>query len=66
MYISEQHVAEIAKQMSESKSNIEPLQRTPKHQITTDKLRKLGMTFGGEKILEQTVAEMLKHSSQRQ
>ncbi len=32
----------------------------PKHQIVTDKIRALGMHFGGDELLRQTVAELLK------
>ncbi|GJM26283.1 MAG: oxidoreductase [Phycisphaerae bacterium] len=59
MYISEQNVAEIAKRMTGSRSLIEPMQKTPKHQIETKKLRDLGMKFGGEDFLERTVRQMI-------
>ncbi len=59
MYISEQKVAEIAKHLTGSQSKIEQMQKTPKHQIETKKLRDLGMNFGGEEMLEKTVAQML-------
>lgn len=59
MYVAEQDVAQIAKRITGSDSTIEDLNRGPKHQIDTAKLRALGMTFGGRKLLEQTVAEML-------
>jgi hypothetical protein len=58
-YISEQEVARIAKQLCDSSSSIADLNRGPKHQIVTTKLRALGMTFGGEALLHQTVAELL-------
>ena len=35
----------------------EPMQ--PKHQIVTDKIRALGMQFGGDELLRQTVAELV-------
>ncbi|MCA9250620.1 MAG: NAD(P)-dependent oxidoreductase [Phycisphaerae bacterium] len=60
MYISEQKVAEIAKRLTGSRSQIKPMQKTPKHQIETKKLRALGMKFGGDELLEQTVKQMLK------
>ncbi len=59
MYIADQDVAEIAKKLTNSASVIEPLKRSPKHQIETGKLRALGMTFGGWPRLEATVQEML-------
>ncbi|HOA75377.1 MAG TPA: NAD(P)-dependent oxidoreductase [Phycisphaerae bacterium] len=62
MYISDEHVAGIAKRLSHSNSEISRRNKGPKHQIVTDKLRELGMTFGGEELLERTVAEMLRCS----
>ncbi len=59
MYISEQTVAEIARQITGSKSKIATHNKSPKHQIETTKLRDLGMTFGGRPLLSQTVKEML-------
>jgi nucleoside-diphosphate-sugar epimerase len=59
MYISEQRVAEIAKRLTKSQSKIESMQKTPKHQIETKKLKALGMEFGGEELLKKTVAQMI-------
>ncbi len=59
MYISDQEVARIAKQLTGSDSRIADLNRGPKHQIVTDKLRSLGMVFGGRALLEQTIRQML-------
>jgi nucleoside-diphosphate-sugar epimerase len=58
-YVSELEVATMAKQLSGSNSQIigEPIQ--PKHQIVTDKIRALGMQFGGEALLKKTVAELI-------
>src|SRR5262249_13879875 len=47
-YVAEQEVARIAKELTGSKSAIADLNRGPKHQIDTTKIRGLGMTFGGE------------------
>jgi nucleoside-diphosphate-sugar epimerase len=58
-YISEQEVAGIAKELSGSASTIADLNRGPKHQIVTDKIRALGMRFGGEMLLRQTVKELI-------
>ena len=60
MYVAEQEVAAIARQISGSKSEIANLNTGPKHQIDTSKLRALGMTFGGRRLLEQTVAQLLE------
>ena len=59
-YISEQQVAGIAKELAKSSSEIADLNRGPKNQIVTSKLRALGMTFGGEPLLRQTVAELVQ------
>ncbi len=60
LYIAEQHVAQIAKELTGSASTIADLNRGPKHQIETGKIRTLGMTFGGEALLRQTVVELVK------
>jgi nucleoside-diphosphate-sugar epimerase len=59
-YIAEEEVARIAKELTGSASSISDLNRGPKHQIDTKKLRGLGMTFGGETLLGQTVAELIQ------
>lgn len=59
-YIAEQEVARIAKELTGSSSTIADLNRGPKNQIVTDKIRALGMTFGGEPALRQTVAELVQ------
>jgi nucleoside-diphosphate-sugar epimerase len=58
-YVAEEEVARIAKEMSGSSSVIHMLNRGPKNQIQTGKLRGLGMTFGGEALLRQTVGELV-------
>ncbi|HIF31192.1 MAG TPA: NAD(P)-dependent oxidoreductase [Planctomycetaceae bacterium] len=59
-YISELDVATLAKELSGSTSPIvgEPMQ--PKHQIVTGKIRDLGMQFGGDEKLKQTIAELVE------
>jgi len=59
MYISDQQVAAIARRLCGSRSPIAEGNTGPKHQIVTDKLRKLGMTFGGTTLLEETVGQLL-------
>jgi nucleoside-diphosphate-sugar epimerase len=59
-YVAEQDVARIAKELTGSKSEIADLNRGPKHQIDTKKIRALGMTFGSEAILRQTVKELVE------
>jgi nucleoside-diphosphate-sugar epimerase len=58
-YISEQEVAQIAKELSNSSSTIANLNRGPKHQIDTRKLRSVGMAFGGQESLKRTVQELI-------
>ncbi len=59
MYIADQDVAEIARQLTDSRSIIERRNKGPKNQIDTSRLRSLGMTFGGRPLLEETVRELL-------
>ncbi len=61
MYIADQDVAEIARQITGSRSVIDRANKGPRNQIDTSKLRALGMTFGGRSLLEQTVRELLAH-----
>jgi nucleoside-diphosphate-sugar epimerase len=58
-YIAEQEVAAIAKELTGSKSTIADLNRGPKHEIDTAKLRELGMAFGGDAVLRRTVRELV-------
>lgn len=60
MYISEYDVAHIAKKMSGSSSKIHGENLRPKNQISTDKLRAMGVNFSGEALLKATVAELLE------
>ncbi len=59
LYVSPPMVANIAKKLTGSTSRIDACHQSPKHQIDTTKLRRLGMTFGGEAVLAKTVKEML-------
>lgn len=54
-YISEQEVATIAREITDSNSTIEMVNKGPRNQIETGKLRALGMEFGGRALLEETV-----------
>ncbi len=60
LYVADQHVAGIARELTGSTSTIADLNRGPKHQIETGKLCALGMTFGGEPLLRRTVAELVE------
>lgn len=57
-YVSQWDIAQMAKRITGSASEIRGTQTRPKNQIDTRKLRALGMTFGGDALLERTVAEM--------
>jgi nucleoside-diphosphate-sugar epimerase len=59
-YVAEEQVARIAQELASSPSKIASLNRGPKHQIDTRKIRALGMTFGGESLLRRTVEELVK------
>lgn len=59
-YVSEHEVATIAKRLSSSASTISGQPTSPKHQIATDKLRALGMQFGGPALLEETLAALVE------
>lgn len=61
MYMAEEDVARIAKEITNSPSVIESLKKSPKHQIETSKLRALGMEFGGKALIEKTVHELLEN-----
>jgi nucleoside-diphosphate-sugar epimerase len=58
-YISDWDVARLAKQLTGSPSQISGSQTAAIHQIVTDKLRKLGMQFGGQQLFEQTIRELV-------
>ncbi len=58
-YISDCDVATLTKRLTGSSAQILGEQRRPKHQIATDKLRALGMKFGGDMLLESTIKQML-------
>lgn len=59
MYISDEMVARTAARLTGSNSPISSINTGPKNQIDTGRLRTLGMTFGGQALLEHTVGEML-------
>jgi len=61
-YVAEAEVAEIAKRLSGSSSQIHGQPGRPKHEIVTAKLRALGMRFGGGELLERTIGELVEHA----
>jgi nucleoside-diphosphate-sugar epimerase len=60
IYVAEEQVARIAKGLTGSASTISDLNRGPKNQIDTSKIRKLGMRFGGESLLHRTVKQLVE------
>ena len=58
-YVSELEVATLAREISGSKSQIIGEPKQPKHQIVTDKIRALGMEFGGDALLKETVTKLV-------
>ncbi len=60
LYIADEAVARIAKRLTGSTSNVSNLNKGSRHQIETGKLRALGMTFGGEALLEHTIRDLIQ------
>ncbi len=58
-YVSEWDVATLANELSKSGSEILGHQTRSKHQIETSKLRALGMAFGGDELLRQTIQRLV-------
>ncbi len=58
-YVSDHEVASIAKRLAGSRSTIAGGPTAPKNEIVTDKLKALGMTFGGAPLLEETIRQIL-------
>lgn len=59
LYVSQWDVAHIAREQSGSDATIHGRRTSPKHQIVTDKLRSLGMEFGGRRQLEETIRRLV-------
>jgi len=60
LYVATRDVAQIASERCGGSSEIESPHRGPKHQIDTSRLRALGMTFGGQALLEKTIGELVE------
>jgi hypothetical protein len=60
MYVSQFDVASLAKQIEGSDSEVLGGQTRPKNQIVTEKIRALGMTFGGRPLLRETIAKLVE------
>ncbi|MEM8681548.1 MAG: NAD(P)-dependent oxidoreductase, partial [Planctomycetota bacterium] len=59
-YVSQFEVATLAKEITNSPSEILGEPKQPKHQIVTDKLEALGMKFGGTERLSETVSQLVE------
>jgi nucleoside-diphosphate-sugar epimerase len=58
-YVSEYEVAHVARRLAGADGPIGGAETHPKHQIATDRIRSLGMTFGGAARLEATIAQLV-------
>lgn len=58
-YVAQHTVATLAKRFSDSTATIQGEPTRPKNQIENGKIKKLGMRFGGESQLEETVRAMV-------
>jgi hypothetical protein len=59
-------VATLAKELSGSPSHVTGETKHPKHQKVTDKIRALGMPFGGEELLRETVSQLVTAVQQQE
>ncbi len=59
-YVSEFEVAQIAKRISGSSSDIIGDPKTPRNEIATQKIESLGMEFGGAKLLNDTIEQLVE------
>jgi hypothetical protein len=57
-------VASIANKLAGGLARIDGGSKQPKHQIVTEKIRGLGMTFGGEELLRETVGQLVETARQ--
>ncbi len=58
-YISQFDVVRITQELTGSCSEISGTQKVPLHKIDTSKIRGLGMRFGGEALLRQTISDII-------
>ncbi len=58
-YVSELDVARIAQEVANSTAIINGEQRRPKNIIICDKIRSLGLQFGGEHLLRKTIQQLV-------
>jgi nucleoside-diphosphate-sugar epimerase len=60
LYVAEKTVAELARRITGSDVEILGTARSPQNQIDTSKITKLGMTFGGEPLLQETIEQLIE------
>ena len=60
LFVAERHVAEMARSIVGSSSTIEGEAPPAKNPIACARLKALGMTFGGEALLEATIASLIR------
>ena len=58
-YISDYEVAHLARRISGASGEIAGAQTRPKNQIVVDRIKGLGMNFGGESLLEETIRRLV-------
>ena len=63
-YVSEYEVAELAAQCAGRAAVLSGERTRPQHEIQTGKIRQLGMDFGGEPLLRQTISQMVQQIQQ--
>jgi len=59
-YVSDHEVAHLAKRLSGAGGPITGERTSPRNQIVTDRIQGLGMRFGGEPLLEKTIAGLVE------
>lgn len=61
-YVSQFEVANMAKSLAGSDSQISGEASSPKHQIVCDKIKGLGMQFSGDELLKSTISELVANA----
>jgi nucleoside-diphosphate-sugar epimerase len=64
-YISEFEVAELTKELTGSTSKISGEVKRPRHEIETAKIESLGMQFGGDRLLRETLVQLIDQAKSR-
>lgn len=61
-YVSQYDVAMLAREISGSTSIVSGEPIAPRHQIVSDKIKGLGMSFGGDTLLRSTIESLIEHA----